>query len=73
MKRKTTSDRQNAKSTLGVLFDESNKIAKDILLDEPKNNNESYTRNCFFRRGVKRVLPLSPVPLQKVRGHILYK
>lgn len=37
--RESYMSRHNAKSTLGVLFDESNKIAKDILLDEPKNNN----------------------------------
>lgn len=54
------------------LFHESNKIAKDILLDEPKKNNESCTRNSFFRRGVKRALPLSPVPLSKgTRTHTL--
>lgn len=62
---------QNIKVHL-VNFYECNKIAKDILLHEPKNNNESFTRNCFFRRGVKRVLPLSPVPLLKgTRTHTL--
>ena len=58
--------RHNAKSTLGVLFDESNKIAKDILLDEPKNNNwRVILEIVFLGRSVKRALPLSPVPLSK--------
>lgn len=55
------------------LFHESNKIAKDILLDEPKKTIRVSLEIVFLGRGVKRVLPLSPVPLQKVRGHILYK